>query len=163
MHHLSLGDSVNISDIAIAELIPHADNMVLLDRLLSADIHGAVAEFTAKNKGLFSAAPNVPAWVGIELMSQAIAAWAGYKARKNNLPVKLGFLIGTRRFQSEVQEFSAGSVFTIHVQRIFHDESGLASFDCEIKDSSGSILLSANINVYQPDEQQLQQMMEVST
>jgi|SRR5690554_2785238 len=163
MHHLSLGDSVNISDIAIAELLPHADNMVLLDRLLSADIHSAVAELTVKNDGLFSGAPNLPAWVGIELMSQVIAAWAGYNARKINQSVRLGFLIGTRRYQSQVHEFSAGSVLTINAQRIFHDEGGLASFDCEIKDSSDSILLSANINVYQPDEQQLLQMMEAST
>lgn len=154
---------MKISDIAIAELIPHADNMILLDRLIQADINGAVAELTVRNDGLFSAQPDVPAWVGIELMAQAIAAWAGYKAKKRNLPVKVGFLIGTRRYQSQVHAFKAGSILTIHIQRIFHDEGGLASFDCEIKDSSASILVSANINVYQPDELQLQQMMEAST
>lgn len=154
---------MNVSDIPVAELLPHAGNMVLLDNMLSVTENTAEAELTVKNDGLFHGAPDLPAWVGVELMAQVIAGWAGYTARRNNEPVKVGFLVGTRKYQSNVHSFTAGERLRIHIERAFQDANGMASFDCVIKDQSGSILVNANINVYQPDEQQFKQMMESST
>lgn len=154
---------MNIADIPVAELVPHAGNMVLLDRMLSYSSDVAEAELTVKNAGLFHGEPDLPAWVGVELMAQVIAAWAGFKARLKNEPVKVGFLIGTRKYESSVHSFKAGSVLCIRIERAFQDANGMASFDCVIKDQSDSILVNANINVYQPDEQQFQQMMESAT
>ena len=50
-------------------------------------------------------------------MAQAIAAWAGYTAQLRGEPVKLGFLLGTRRYESSRPIFVLGSLLRVHVQR----------------------------------------------
>ena len=153
---------MNVCEIPVAELIPHDGNMVLLDELIAFSDSNACAKLTVRNEGLFHSAPNLPAWVGIELMAQVIAAWAGAKARLKNEPVKVGFLIGTRKYESQVPWFTAGDVLSISIECAFQDTNGMASFDCVINNADNQALVTANINVYQPDEHQFQQMMEAA-
>ena len=47
------------------------------DRILRWDQDGIEAELVVPEAGLFIEDGAVPAWVGIEYMAQAIAAWAG--------------------------------------------------------------------------------------
>ena len=154
---------MNVCEIPVAELIPHDGNMVLLDQLISASESNATAKLIVRNEGLFHGAPDLPAWVGIELMAQVIAAWAGAKARAKDEPVKVGFLIGTRKYESAVPCFKAGEELTINIECAFQDSNGMASFDCDIRNANDEQLVNANINVYQPDEQQFKQMMESAT
>ena len=53
-------------------------------------------ELVVPEAGLFVEDGQVPAWVGIEYMAQAIAAWAGCRARAAGKPPQLGFLLGSR-------------------------------------------------------------------
>lgn len=151
---------MNIAAIDVNELLPHQGNMVLIDSLCEVTETSALAELTVRNEDLFMGAPDLPAWVGIELMSQVIAAWAGNKAAKAGEDVRMGFLLGTRRYSSHVEKFSAGQRLTIFTERVFKDDSGMGVVDCQIMDEQKQVLVEAKINVYQPSDTQLEQMLE---
>ena len=133
----------------IRSLVPHAGPMLLLDRVVSADADNLLAEVRIRSDSLFCNADGVGVWVGIEYMAQAIAAWAGYIARSRGEPVKLGFLLGTRRYECSRPIFAIGSLLQVHVRRVFQDESGLGSFECYIDDEQGRVA-TATVTVFQP-------------
>jgi predicted hotdog family 3-hydroxylacyl-ACP dehydratase len=133
----------------IRSLIPHAGPMVLLDRVISVDEDSLCAEVSIRSNTLFCGPDGVGAWVGIEYMAQAIAAWAGYTAQLRGEPVKLGFLLGTRRYESSRPIFVLGSVLRVHVQCLFQNENGLGSFECFIDNEEGRVA-SATVTVFQP-------------
>jgi predicted hotdog family 3-hydroxylacyl-ACP dehydratase len=123
--------------------------MVQLDRVVSADEESLLAEVRIRSDSLFCSDRGVDAWVGIEFMAQAIAAWAGYTAWLRGEPVKLGFLLGTRRYECSRPIFAVGSLLQVHIRRVFQDETGLGSFECSIDDEQGRAA-TANVTVFQP-------------
>ncbi len=131
----------------IAELIPHSGRMILLDRIIDYDEQSLSAELIVRDAGLPGNDKTVPAWAGIEYMAQAVAAYAGIKSKQLGEPIKLGFLLGTRRYTSNVASFNVGSALIIQVRNIIQDEK-LGVFDCKIYGTG--IEISANLNVYQP-------------
>jgi predicted hotdog family 3-hydroxylacyl-ACP dehydratase len=133
----------------VRSLVPHAGSMVLLDRVVSVDGDGLCAEVGIRSDSLFCERDGVGAWVGIEYMAQAIASWVGYTAQLRGEPVKIGFLLGTRRYECSRPIFVLGSVLRVHVQCVFQDESGLGSFDCYIDNEEGRVA-KATITVFQP-------------
>ena len=135
----------------IRSLIPHAGPMVLLDRVISADAESLCAEVTIRSDTLFCGGGGVGAWVGIEYMAQAIGAWAGYAARLRGEPPKLGFLLGTRRYDCRRPIFVLGSRLRVNVHRVFQNENGLGSFECAIDDEEGRVA-TATVTVFQPHD-----------
>jgi len=133
----------------IRSLVPHAGPMVLLDRVISVDENSLLAEVRIRSDSLFCNTDGVGAWVGIEYMAQAIGAWAGYTARLRGEPVKLGFVLGTRRYECSRPIFTLGSLLRVHVLRVFQDEIGLGSFECSIDNEEGRVA-TAIITVFQP-------------
>ncbi|MFA6162488.1 MAG: hotdog family protein [Methylobacter sp.] len=131
----------------IAGLMPHSGKMVLLDRLVDYDDISATAELVVRNDGLIGDGKTVPAWAGIEYMAQTIAVYAGIMAKIAGDPIKLGFLLGTRRYKSNVAEFKVGSTLSVRVEKIMQDER-LGVFDCRIQ--GDGVEISANLNVYEP-------------
>lgn len=136
----------------IADLVPHAGPMVLLGRVLDASEQHLCAEVRISAASVFASADGVGAWVGIEYMAQAIAAHAGLLARERGEPVRVGFLLGARRYHCEQVQFALGSVLHVHVQHVLQGENGLAAFECRIADgAAGADLATATITVFQPD------------
>ena len=133
---------------AVEELVPHSGRMVLLNRVIEFDEENMVAEVIVRDDGLFGDGNTVPAWLGIEYMAQTIAALGGMKRRLAGKSLNLGFLLGTRRYDCNVDIFAVGSVLTVSVKRLVEDQ-GLGVFDCRI--SAEGISASAKLNVYQPD------------
>lgn len=144
----SEGNDMDMPD--IRSLVPHAGPMVLLDRVISVDAENLCAEVTIGSDSLFCGSDGVGGWVGIEYMAQAIAAHAGYAARLRGEPVKIGFLLGSRRYECSRPMFEVGSVLRIHVQRIMFGENGLGSFEGRIDDRDGQVA-SATITIFQPE------------
>jgi predicted hotdog family 3-hydroxylacyl-ACP dehydratase len=133
----------------IRSLVPHAGPMVLLDRVISVDEDSLLAEVRIRSDSLFCNTDGVGAWVGIEYMAQAIGAWAGYTAQLRGEPVKLGFVLGTRRYDCSRPIFILGSLLWVHVLRVFQDENGLGSFECAIDSEEGRVA-TATVTVFQP-------------
>jgi predicted hotdog family 3-hydroxylacyl-ACP dehydratase len=130
-------------------LLPHSGPMVLLDRVIAVDEESLCAEVRIRPDSLFCHAGGVGAWVGLEYMAQAIGAYAGYSARLRGEPIRIGFLLGTRRYECSRPFFSVGSLLKVYATRVLQSENGLASFDCFIDDENGQ-LVRAGVTVYQP-------------
>ena len=138
-------------DWPLAELLPHAGDMILIEQILSFDEEQIHTRLTVKPGGLFSLPDgSLPAWVGVELMAQSVAAFAGCHARQKGNPVALGFLLGTRKFECNVEAFPAGSELTIHGIRSLEDDNGMGVFECHIHGSG--IEASARLNVFRPPQ-----------
>jgi predicted hotdog family 3-hydroxylacyl-ACP dehydratase len=135
-------------------LVPHSGAMVLLDRVSAVDEETLIAEVDIEEDTLFCDGREVGAWIGVEYMAQAIAAHAGYHARLRDVPVKVGFLLGARRYECSHSGFAAGMTLRVRIQRALQGENGLAAFDCRIDagdDLDATPLAKATITVFQPD------------
>ncbi|EAN8120814.1 3-hydroxylacyl-ACP dehydratase, partial [Salmonella enterica] len=89
-------------------------------------------------------------WLGLELMAQSVAAYAGCQARRQGRPVEMGFLLGTRKFECNVEAFPAGAQLHIHALRSLEDENGMGVFECHLRGEG--IDASARLNVYRPPQ-----------
>lgn len=135
----------------IAELLPHAGDMILLDEVLRYADEEVETRLTVRPGGLFNQADgSLPAWVGIELMAQSIAAYAGCHARQAGEPVALGFLLGTRNFQCNVERFPAGVELRISALRSLQDDNGMGVFECHL--DGPNIHAEARLNVFRPPQ-----------
>lgn len=132
----------------IADLLPHDGNMVLIDELVEEREGGVTARLWVRSDGLFDRDGRVPAWVGIEYMAQTIGVYAGLQAKRAGNPVKLGFLLGTRRYQSNCADFRCGENLQVCVNEVLQGGNGLSVFECSI--TGNDITISASLNVYQP-------------
>ncbi|WP_083384777.1 ApeP family dehydratase [Cupriavidus sp. USMAHM13] len=137
----------------VAEVVPHAGAMLLIDALLHAGEDDAVARATVRATQLFVDEAGMPAWVGVEYMAQTIAAWAGMRDRRAGRAPGIGFLLGTRRYECAQPSFAVGSELTIRVRSELAGDNGLGMFACTIE-QDGRMLAQANLSVYQPDDAQ---------
>ncbi|WP_152207142.1 hypothetical protein [Marinobacter changyiensis] len=139
----------------VDELVRHRGDISLLDRILGYGDNWLEARAVVTRNNLFLEHGEVPAWLGIEYMAQAVAAWAGTRARVEGRQVKVGFLLGSRRYESSVAGFPEGCTMRIRVEQEMAGDSGLGVFDCWIRgrDPRGeSFEAHARLNVYQPEE-----------
>ncbi len=145
----------------LATLMPHAGPMLLLDRLISVDDESLQAEVTIRRERLFCAPDGVGAWVGIEYMAQAAAAFAGYQAMSSGQAgpaeqarpaPRPGFLLGTRSYTSSLDRYTPGSVLRIVARPMGQGGNGLTLFDCSISLGADDIA-RATISVFQASAQ----------
>ena len=142
----------------IRALVPHSGAMLLLDRVLSADEDNLCAEVRIRADSVFCDGDAVGTWVGVEYMAQAIAAHAGWLALRRDEPVKIGFLLGARKYEARRPHFSIGSVLHVHAHRVLQGDNGLGAFECRIDDgalvNNGAMpvtLATATVTVFQPN------------
>jgi predicted hotdog family 3-hydroxylacyl-ACP dehydratase len=142
---MELVSLIDLSD--IAGLLPHSGRMVLLDKIVEFGSESLTAELIVRDDGLLGDETGVPAWAGIEYMAQAVGAYAGIKSKLAGEPIRLGYLLGTRRYSSNVSRFAVGTALTVQVINLIQDET-LGVFDCRIR--GDTIEVNANLNVYRP-------------
>ncbi len=137
---------------AIEDLIAHRDPMILISRLVSHDESTAFCEVDISDSSLFYQQSNngVATYVGIEYMAQSIAAFAGAKALENGDAVNIGFLLGSRKYQTFYPVFQNNTTYQIYVEQLFQEDSGLSVFDCKIS-LGDELIAQAKINAFQPD------------
>ena len=132
-------------------LVPHSGDLVLLDRILTADQDSLSAALTVRADGLYNHGDRVPAWVGMEYMAQAIAAFAGWHAHREQRPVQLGFLLGSRRFSYTRPDFTVGESLVVTARKLLQDDGGMGVFECILDDQQGR-RAEARLNVFQPKD-----------
>lgn len=139
--------------IALADLLPHAPPMVLLDRVVACDAQSMEAEVTINETSLFfeRVLDGVPAWVCIEYMAQAIAALGGLQARERNEGPRIGYLLGTRKLQLHAKVLYAGQTYRVLVQQVFSDDAGLANFACRLL-RGDQLCAEAAVNIFVPPD-----------
>ena len=145
----------NNQALSIQDFVPHAEAMCLLDRVLAADEESLAAELTIAPGHLFldSTGPGsgVGAWVGIEYMAQAVAAWAGTRARERGEAPKIGFLLGSRRYACSRASFVQGETLRVEVRREFEADNGMSQFACQIFIGAESVA-NAQLTVFGPED-----------
>lgn len=145
-----------------ASLLPHSGRMVLIDRITRYGDDFVEAGAQIKPDHILLVGGILPYTAFIELMAQAVGAYAGLQARKNAQPVRLGFLLGTRKLEIFAQSVPVGThlLATAHVS--IQDAGGMGVFDCELRWTdapetssetlpSDGILARASLNVYSPE------------
>jgi predicted hotdog family 3-hydroxylacyl-ACP dehydratase len=134
-------------------LIPHRHDALLLDEVLRVDESGLSAALTIRSGTAFSEADgSLPAWIGPEIMAEAIAAFAGWRSlQSRGEPAEIGLLLGIRDYSSAAQPFRAGELMQVHVVRSSEDEEGRGVFDCRIS-LAGDDVAAGTLTVYQPTD-----------
>lgn len=145
-----------------AFLLPHSGRMVLIDRITryGDDFVEAGAQVSPNHILLLD--DKLPYTAFIELMAQAVGAYAGIQARKNARSVRLGFLLGTRKLEIFAQSVPIGTHLLATAHMSIQDAGGMGVFDCELRWTdapetssetlpSDGILARASLNVYSPE------------
>lgn len=134
----------------IAELLPHDPPMIVIDEVSdSGDDWIETVTDINQDHMFFEPGPNgLPGWALIELMAQSIAAFAGLQAKHNGDPVRIGFLLGTRKMNISLPVIETGSRLHIRARRELKDLDGLSTFACTAR-VEGVEIASGLINVYQ--------------
>jgi predicted hotdog family 3-hydroxylacyl-ACP dehydratase len=136
----------------IEALIPHRGTMLLLDRVIEFTDDLAVAEYAPREAAWYADdTGNMPAWIGIELMAQTIAAHVALLKRRVGMLPKMGALLGTRSYRCSTPCFTAGRTLRIRAVMVLRDSSGLGAYECAI-DLDGEVLATAVLKVYEPDD-----------
>jgi predicted hotdog family 3-hydroxylacyl-ACP dehydratase len=136
---------------SVDQLLPHTGEMILISDVSSWDDDNACVTVEQDGSSVFADEDgNVPAWVGVEYMAQAVAVFAGIQAKQNNRPVNLGFLLGTRKYRVYVSNFTKNTNLIIRVNREMFEENGIALFSCRIY-AGEKLLAEADIKAIQPN------------
>ena len=139
----------------IESILPHRGTMLLLasvdswdEECLAAVAHVDPAAWYADADG------NMPAWIGIELMAQAIAAHVGLLQTRAGLPARPGVLLGSRKVQASVPAFEHGQPLRIEARELLRVAEGHGAYECTISAGGpeGQTLANAVIKVYQPTD-----------
>jgi predicted hotdog family 3-hydroxylacyl-ACP dehydratase len=138
-----------IEQFPLRDLLPHDHPMILIDAIESVREQGLTASVTVRPDALFIEPQGIPAWVGIEYMGQAVAAHAGYCALRDGRPVRIGLLVGTRRYDPGCTHFPLGARLEIAVDAVTASLDGLQVFECRI--TGAGVSVEANLNVFMPD------------
>ena len=133
--------------------VPHRGAMNLLDGVAHCDDHAIEAHVKVPSQGIFATDEGVPAWVGIEYMAQAVAAWSGARARDGGGSPRIGFLLGSRRYEAMVPTFAVGADLQVFAQCELMGENGLGMFDCRVE-QGGRVLASGRLSVFEPPQDQ---------
>jgi predicted hotdog family 3-hydroxylacyl-ACP dehydratase len=133
----------------LAELIPHSDGMVLLDRVLEHESEYTVCGVRADSSAHFlDRDGRVPCWVGLEYMAQCAAVHGSLANRSRDHAPRPGLLLGSRRLLLHADVFPNRA--ELHVSARHHmGTSGLVAFDCSIRSAAdGEILVEGRVNLY---------------
>ena len=140
------------AEISLDELVAHRPPMRFIHRVLSISDGEAVVEATVgPDNPLFIPGRGLPAYAGVEMMAQAIAAIDGMKRKLEGLPPKIGFLLGCRRYSVDRVAFEENLRLKITATMVFSDGEMFA-FECRIEGAGGEAIAHANMNVYAPHD-----------
>jgi predicted hotdog family 3-hydroxylacyl-ACP dehydratase len=133
-------------------LVPHAEPMVFLDRLLTSDEKQTRCSVRVEAIPMFrDPRGGLPGWVGLEPMAQCIAAHGGLEARRRGHAPRIGFLLGCRRLRVDTDRLRPGVGYAVSATQVWGADEGLVSFDCELFERAGGLrLLAGRINAYLP-------------
>lgn len=133
----------------MAELVPHAGPMRLLERVVGHDAHETRCSVDLAASRLFRRADgSVPAWLGLEYMAQCAAAHGGLAARARGEAGRPGLLLGSRRVRFHVDHFAPGQALLV-TARHHRGQVGLVAFDCRVQDAGGErSLAEGRIGIY---------------
>lgn len=147
-----LHDGAEVSVCDVREVLPHRGTMLLLDTLERCSESAVEASATARGDAWYADGDAaMPAWIGIELMAQAIAAHVGLVARHAGASAKPGMLLGTSRYTAHRAAIAAGTMIRVAARELLRGDEGHGAYECAIY-ADGQCCAEAIVKVYQPDD-----------
>jgi predicted hotdog family 3-hydroxylacyl-ACP dehydratase len=135
---------------SIEEILPHRGTMLLIDAVNAWSDEALTAQATVRGDAWYADANGaMPAWIGIELMAQAIAAHVALLAMRAGTRARPGVLLGSRRYQAHTPTFARAARLSIEVKELLRGEAGHGAYECTI-DHQQARCAEAVIKVFQP-------------
>jgi predicted hotdog family 3-hydroxylacyl-ACP dehydratase len=134
----------------IETIIPHRGTMLLIDAVSTFSEDALSARATVHADAWYADADGtMPAWIGIELMAQAIAAHVALLAMRGGGRARPGVLLGSRSYKALQPSFAGGAQLLIHATELLRSEEGHGAYECTIH--HGDVCCAeAVIKVFQP-------------
>ena len=147
----------------VASLLPHSGHMVLLDCVTEYSPKHVCAQAGVGEKHILLVDGALPATSLMEIMAQGIGAFAGIQALEAGEPVRLGFLLGTRKLKLFADSLPVGTQMKVVANLSIQDPGGMGVFDCELywtdapedahaKLPADGLVAKASLNVYSPKD-----------
>lgn len=143
-------DTTDRFDSRLFELLPHRPPMLLINNIIDVQETSSHAEVIIdKESAFFKAEKGVPAAIGLEYMGQTAALIAGYeKLHNSDAEIRLGFLLGSRKYECDLPYFKEGCILSIECNEGALVGESLANFNCTIRyQQSDEILARASLSV----------------
>ena len=136
----------------ISALIPHSGTMNLLEKVVYRDAERIDCLMTISAQDPFADENgSVPGYIGMEYMSQGVAAHGSLDKVDEAERVKIGFFVGSRRVEIFVQEFYHQQELLISANLVLEQE-GFGVFDCTVRNAEdGEMLMSGRLNFFKPE------------
>jgi predicted hotdog family 3-hydroxylacyl-ACP dehydratase len=136
----------------IEAIIPHRGSMLLIDAVDTFSEETLSAHAAVESHAWYADADGaMPAWIGIELMAQAIAAHVALLAMRGGDRARPGVLLGSRSYKALQPTFAGGARLTIRVAELLRSEEGHGAYECTIH--HGDVCCAeAVIKVFQPPD-----------
>lgn len=140
----------SILQLPVADLIPHAKPMILVDKLTNWGENFAECRVNhSHDNGFWDEQGRIPAYVGIEYMAQTISVYSGILSTLAGNPVKVAYLLGTRLFDTNQCYMHRHQPVTVRVEELYRNEDNIAVFDCQL--SGEDVMMKAQLKGVQPD------------
>jgi predicted hotdog family 3-hydroxylacyl-ACP dehydratase len=132
----------------IAELLPHAGPMRLLERVVSHDEVETRCTVRSGGGGVFrGASGGVPCWAAIEFMAQCAAADGSLRRRALGEAPGPALFLGSRRVAFRCTSFDASARLEVSARLAAGRPGGLLAFDCALHAADGEPLAEGRLNV----------------
>jgi predicted hotdog family 3-hydroxylacyl-ACP dehydratase len=136
----------------IDTILPHRGTMLLVDGVSACGDEALTAYATVRGDAWYADENGaMPAWIGIELMAQGVAAHIALLAMRAGGRARPGVLLGTRSYKAHVSAFARDARLTISVQEVLRSDAGHSAYECTI-DHDGAHCADAVIKVFQPGD-----------
>lgn len=130
----------------VAQLVPHAEPMILIDALTAWSEGRATSSFVVRAHAPFVVDGTLSVPATIEHMAQTVAACLGYEAFLGGAGVRVGMIIACRRFKVHVPTLHVGEAVTIDVARVRGNDT-LSHFDCEARRGE-TVIAAATLTLF---------------
>jgi len=139
-------------DLTIADVLPHAGRMLLLDELRDHGPEHVICGVTIHTGTMFCDGINgVPAWVGLEYMAQTVCAFSGVEEVRAGLAPSIGLLLGSRSYQCSAQWLPLGATLHVRADLLMRDDNDIVAFTCTIHEND-RLLARGDIKGYRPKD-----------
>ena len=147
---------------SIETILPHRGTMLLLDGVSACTDETLTAYASVRADAWYVDADGaMPAWIGIELMAQAISAHVALLAMRAGGQARPGVLLGSRRYEAHIPAYARGARLRIEVKELLRGDEGHGAYECSIhhdqshdqkhdQNRSSVCCAEAVIKVYQP-------------
>jgi predicted hotdog family 3-hydroxylacyl-ACP dehydratase len=137
----------------IEDVLPHRGTMLLVDGIVACDDDSIAVRAQVERDAWYADADGaMPAWIGVELMAQAIAAHVGLLAMRAGGRARPGVLLGASKYEALASAFAPGAPLVISAKEMLRSEAGHGAYDCAIETGAGERLAQAVIKVFQPTD-----------